>query len=95
MTREEDWPYFGEDCKALAVIVGVGMNLRLILASKKMAGIGELSLPEFRRITIPLEIGPIFYNIQYYKIILFFCQDPKNRQRLSAFTFHIYFQTNR
>jgi hypothetical protein len=50
MTREKDWQYFGEDCKALAVTVGVGMNLRPILASKQIAGIGELSLPEIRRI---------------------------------------------
>ncbi len=37
MTRKENW-YFGEDCKALAVTLGVGMNVLPILASQKTAG---------------------------------------------------------
>jgi hypothetical protein len=51
MTREESWQYFGEDFTALAVTLGVGsMNLLPILASKKMAKMGGLSLPELRHI---------------------------------------------
>jgi hypothetical protein len=40
----------GEDCKALAVTVGVGMNLVPILASQKKAGIWTLAKSDISRI---------------------------------------------
>jgi hypothetical protein len=42
--------YCGEDCEALAVTVGVGMNLVPILASNKKARIGTLFLSDLERI---------------------------------------------
>jgi hypothetical protein len=42
--------YFGEDCKALASAIGVGMNLVPILASQKKAGIWTLAKSDISRI---------------------------------------------
>jgi hypothetical protein len=42
--------YCGEDCEALAVTIGVGMNLVSILASNKKARIGTLFLSDLERI---------------------------------------------
>jgi hypothetical protein len=42
--------YCGKDCEALAVIVGVGMNLVPILASNKKARIGTLFWSDLERI---------------------------------------------
>ncbi len=42
--------YCGKDCEALAVTVGVGMNLVPILASNKKARIGTLFLSDLERI---------------------------------------------
>ncbi len=42
--------YCGEDCEALAVTVGVGMNLVPILASNKKARIGTLFVSDLERI---------------------------------------------
>ncbi len=40
--------YYGQDCEALAVAVGVGMNL--VPISNKKAGIGTLFLSDLKRI---------------------------------------------
>jgi hypothetical protein len=50
--------YYGRDCEALAVTVGVGMNSNLdaILASNKKARIGTLALRDLKIIMVLLSL---------------------------------------